>query len=419
MHAKSQCIAYLSNQQEDYKAVKKKTPSINRTVGAANHSCMSNNFCKRKTMMAQLYNTRVRVPKVTSSGLGTDSSESHDILPSKTNGRGRPDDGARKGIPLLRCRKTAILPIMNVRTIREQRNREELSINSSERNIDILGVHEHRIVHEEPVRYEKVLGNTLITTSAIRSTAGSAIGGVGMLLNSRAYDSLASVRSHTDRILITNFQGNPAATEITTYCPTNVTDEDIIEGHFDNLRRAVDSIPAHNVPLVIGDFDARIGPEDGRYTYHGSTYRNGKSLVDMAMRKKLIIANAQFCKKKGKLWTYISPGGSKCQLNYILIQRNWRNSMLNAEAYNTFASVGSDHRIVSARVRLSLRKSKTLVRKKQHDWNLFRTDSNLQKLYSIEVHNRLQPLEIENESATERYERFITVTRRLQSKSFQ
>ena len=91
-----------------------------------------------------------------------------------------------------------------------------------------------------------------------------------------------------------------------------------------------------------------------------------------------------------------------------VIRRKWRNSMLNAEAYNIFASVASDHRIVSARVRLSLQKSKTLARKKLHDWNLFRTDSNLQKLHSIEVHNRFQPLEIENESATERYERFIT-----------
>ena len=131
-------------------------------------------------------------------------------------------------------------------------------------------------MHKEPVRYEKVLGNTLITTSAIRSTAGAAIGGVGMLLNSRAYDSLACVRSHTDRILIANFQGNPATTVITTYCPTNVTDEDIIEDHFDNLRRAVGSVPAHNVLLVIGDLNARIGPEDGRYTYHGSTNRNGR-----------------------------------------------------------------------------------------------------------------------------------------------
>ena len=359
-------------------------------------------------MMAQLYNTRVRVPKATSSGLRTDSSESYDDLSSKPYGRDKPDDGARKGRPLLRCRKTAIVSTMNVRTIREQRNREELSSNFSERNIEILGVQEHRIVHEEPVRYEKVLGNTLITSSATRSTAGAAIGGVGMLLNSRAFDSLASVRSYTNRILIANFQGNPATTVITTYCPTNVVDEDIVEGHFDNLKRAVDSVPAHNVLLVIGDFNARIGPEDGRYTYHESTNRNGKYLADMAMEKGLIIANTQFCKKKGKLWTYISPGGSKCQLDYILVRRKWRNSMLNAEAYSTFASVGSDHRMVSARVRLSLRKSKAMAKKKQHDWNLFRNDSNLQRQYSIEVHNRFQPLEIEDESATERYERFVT-----------
>ena len=47
MHAKSHCIAYLSNQQEDYKAVRRKTPSINRTVGAASHGCMGNNFRKK------------------------------------------------------------------------------------------------------------------------------------------------------------------------------------------------------------------------------------------------------------------------------------------------------------------------------------------------------------------------------------
>ena len=78
-------------------------------------------------------------------------------------------------------------------------------------------------------------------------------------------------------------------------------------------------------------------------------------------------------------------------LDILKWRKKWRNSLLNAEAYNTFASVGSDHRIVSARVRLSLRKSKTLQRKKQHDWNLLCTDSNLQELYSIEVCNRFQP----------------------------
>ena len=139
-------------------------------------------------------------------------------------------------------------------------------------------------------------------------------------------------------------------------------------------------------------------------------------LMDMAVEKNLVIANTQFCKKRGKLWTYISLGGSKCQLDYILMRKKWRNSLLNAEAYNTFASVGSDHRIVSARVRLSLRKSKTLQRKKQRDWNLLCTDSNLQKLYSIEVSNRFQPLENADESATEKYERFITANKEAAEK---
>ena len=37
--------------------------------------------------------------------------------------------------------------------------------------------------------------------------------------------------------------------------------------------------------------------------------------------------------------------------------------MKNAEAYSTFASVGSDHKIVSVRIKLSQRKSEKIPRK--------------------------------------------------------
>jgi exonuclease III len=111
---------------------------------------------------------------------------------------------------------------MNVRTIREQRCREELASNLDRYNIDILGIQEHRIVHDEPVKYENILGKTLITTSAERNSAGAAVGGVGILLNTHAKASLASIKAYNNRILIANFQGNPATTVIVTYCPTNV-----------------------------------------------------------------------------------------------------------------------------------------------------------------------------------------------------
>ena len=38
-----------------------------------------------------------------------------------------------------------------------------------------------------------------------------------------------SVKSHTDRILIVNFVGNPAATVIAVYSPTNTAEEEVIK----------------------------------------------------------------------------------------------------------------------------------------------------------------------------------------------
>ncbi|XP_072042892.1 uncharacterized protein [Amphiura filiformis] len=154
--------------------------------------------------------------------------------------------------------------------------------------------------------------------------------------------------------------------------------------------------------MVIGDFNGRIGPEDAKFTYHDITNRNGKFLVDLAIEKNLICANTYFRKRKGKLWTFCSPAGNKYQLDYILLRKKWRNSLLNTEAYNTFSSVGSDHRIVTSRIRLSLRKNKTLPRGKNHDWKTLCSDSKLQELYTVEVHNRFQPLEEMEETATER-----------------
>ena len=94
--------------------------------------------------------------------------------------------------------------------------------------------------------------------------------------------------------------------------------DDVTEGNYDCLRRAIDSIPAHNLVMVVGDYNARIGAEDAKYTFHNATNRNGKYLLDFALEKNLIIANTRFQKRTGKLWTFISPGGTKCQLDYVL-----------------------------------------------------------------------------------------------------
>ena len=109
-------------------------------------------------MTANLNNTRVKVPNLTTPRADTDSCKSHDDLPPNPQGRGKTDYSACKRSNFINCRRAAIISTMNVRTIREQRYREDLVYNFVEKNIDVLGIQEHRIFHEEPVRYETVLG---------------------------------------------------------------------------------------------------------------------------------------------------------------------------------------------------------------------------------------------------------------------
>ena len=116
-------------------------------------------------------------------------------------------------------------------------------------------------------------------------------------------------------------------------------------------------------------------------------------------------------KRKGKLWTHTSPNKEKSQIDYILINNKWKNSALNCEAYSTSCTVGSDHRIVTAKVRLSLRQSKSSSKKNiRYDWNLLLTDNNIKDRYTVEVRNQYQALQdLEgNEDANKVYENIMS-----------
>ena len=101
------------------------------------------------------------------------------------------------------------------------------------------------------------------------------------------------------------------------------------------------------------------------------------------------------------------------QLDYILVRRKWRNSILNSEAYNTFCSVGSDHRVVSAKIRLSLRTTRN-PKRNLYDWEMFSRRPDLQEQYSVLIKNKFRPLQSDN--LTEEYEKFIETNNEAKKK---
>ena len=73
---------------------------------------------------------------------------------------------------------------------------------------------------------------TLATASAWKNSFNAAVGGVGILIGPRALKSLNTIERIQPRMMVATFKGNPKATIISCYSPTNVSEETelIIEG---------------------------------------------------------------------------------------------------------------------------------------------------------------------------------------------
>ena len=82
---------------------------------------------------------------------------------------------------------------------------------------------------------------------------------------------------------------------------------------------------------------------------------------------------------------------------------------MNCEAYSSFEGVSSDHRIVTAKIRLSLRKNATrTATTKHHDWALL-NNRDIRDKYALELRNRFETLQEKAEKGTpnDEYENFV------------
>ena len=199
----------------------------------------------------------------------------------------------------------------------------------------------------------------LVTVSAWKNSVNASVGGVEMLIGPRALKTLNSIERIQPRMMATTFNGNPKAT-IICYSPTNVSEETELVTFYEELSSLVRSIPKHNLLVIGGDMNAQIGKNrNNKYSLHNTSNRDGQHLIDFMIENRLTCLNTNFQKREGKLWTHTYANKSKAQIDYIFINRKWKNSVMNCGAYSTFEGVSSDHRIVTAKIRLSLRKNAT------------------------------------------------------------
>ena len=177
----------------------------------------------------------------------------------------------------------------------------------------------------------------LVTVSAKKNSVNASVGGVGMLIGPRALKTLNSIERIQPRMMAATFNGNPKATIISCYSSTNVSKETELVTFYEELSSLVRSIPKHNLLVIGGDMNAQIGKNrNNKYSLHNTSNRNGQHLIDFMIEHRLTCLNTNFQKREGKLWTYTYANKSKAQIDYVFINRKWKNSATNCEAYSSF-----------------------------------------------------------------------------------
>ena len=97
------------------------------------------------------------------------------------------------------------------------------------------------------------------------------------------------------------FNGNPKATIISCYSPTNVSEENELVIFYEELSSQVRSIPKHDLLVIVGDMNAQIGKNrNNKYSLHNTSNRNGQHLTDFMIENRLTCLNTNY-QKGGKI----------------------------------------------------------------------------------------------------------------------
>ena len=112
------------------------------------------------------------------------------------------------------------------------------------------------------------------------------------------------------------------------------------------------------------------------------------------------------------MWKFLSDtGGIKPQFDYIIIRKNWTNSVNNCEVYNYFSSIGSDHWISTVIIKLSLKSNKKPTKIMTYDYVAFKNKIT-SKEYSIMTRSRFENLKKNKDchvDATYLYHHFVKI----------
>lgn len=150
---------------------------------------------------------------------------------------------------------------------------------------------------------------------------------------------------------------------INVHAPTEEKTSEVKESFYEELDRAYSQCPSHDLKIVLGDFNAKLGREPiysrciGFHSLHGNTNDNGTRLVDFATEKNLVVGSTRFARRDIHKATWVSPDGvTSNQIDHVLTDNRHKSSLLKVRTLRG-ANIDSDHFLVGAVIRCRIANS--------------------------------------------------------------
>ena len=193
-------------------------------------------------------------------------------------------------------------------------------------------------------------------------TGGVAIAVAGHLLP--AVD-IGSIRPISERLMSLRLRHTMGTlTVISVYAPTDQADGQDKDLFYLQLSSVVEGCKAGEIPLLLGDFNARVGSERAGYEdvvgphtgslCGGARTENGSRLLDFARGHSLRIAGTWFQRPDEHRWTWYSNTGTfAAEIDHVLVRSRWR-LLRNCRVFRG-AEFDTDHRLLVAELQIRLR----------------------------------------------------------------
>ena len=161
----------------------------------------------------------------------------------------------------------------------------------------------------------------------------------------------------------------------------------------------MEGVHAHDVVLVNGDLNAKVGNDNigvERIMGNngcGTCNENGNLLIEFCGLNDLVIGGTLFQHKEIHKLTWTSPNRrDKNQIDHLMINGRWRHS-LNDVSVKRGADCGSDHFLIISKIKLKLKKAPKINELSRKTFDLQRLkDNKIRQKFNTEVKNRYQVL---------------------------